>query len=190
MTTAVFRLLVVASTGWAILIPFASFAASQPAPAPFLYGAALLVYGAGSVVCHQLAERSFQLWSAQLPVCARCTGIYAGVAMTALVAAMRPGAFRPRTVGLKPDSTWVTHVRSVKPYVTNAMALVLALAALPTASTLLYEWATSHTPSNVLRAVSGLPLGAALGGIVIGAFASSSPDRSPLARSGSSAVRP
>ncbi len=29
-------------------------------------------------VCHQLPERSFQLWNSQLAVCQRCSGIYFG----------------------------------------------------------------------------------------------------------------
>jgi len=29
-------------------------------------------------VCHQLPERSFQLWDTQLAVCQRCSGIYLG----------------------------------------------------------------------------------------------------------------
>lgn len=33
----------------------------------------------GSAVCHQMAERSFILGGKQLPVCARCTGIYSGI---------------------------------------------------------------------------------------------------------------
>ena len=31
-----------------------------------------------SPICHQLPERSFYLFNHQLPVCARCTGIYFG----------------------------------------------------------------------------------------------------------------
>ena len=45
---------------WALLLPLAPFAASQPAPARVWYALAFVVYGAGSVVCHQLPERSFR----------------------------------------------------------------------------------------------------------------------------------
>ncbi len=38
------------------------------------------VYGVGSLICHQLPERSYHLWAAQMPVCARCAGIYFGAA--------------------------------------------------------------------------------------------------------------
>ena len=34
------------------------------------------IFAVGSVVCHQLPERSFFLDGRQLPVCARCTGLY------------------------------------------------------------------------------------------------------------------
>ena len=40
--------------------------------------AAAAVYAAGSLVCHQRPERSFHLAGAQLPVCARCLGLYVG----------------------------------------------------------------------------------------------------------------
>ena len=33
----------------------------------------------GSAVCHQMAERSFLFDGMQMPLCARCTGIYIGV---------------------------------------------------------------------------------------------------------------
>ena len=33
----------------------------------------------GSAVCHQMAERSFIFHGLQMPLCARCTGIYTGV---------------------------------------------------------------------------------------------------------------
>ena len=43
------------------------------------------MYGIGAFICHQLPERSFHLGGFQIPVCARCLGIYAGVALTACV---------------------------------------------------------------------------------------------------------
>src|SRR5439155_11748894 len=119
------RAFVAASIAWAVLLPIAPFAASQPAPARFWYGLAFVVYGAGSFICHQLPARSFHSWSAQWPVCARCTGIYAGAAVTAAAAA----------IGLKPDPTRTSrtafHAR-----------ILLTLSALPTAVTLVYEWTT------------------------------------------------
>ena len=57
--TTLRRAFLAMSIGWAVLLPVAPFAASQPAPAPFWYGLAFVVYGAGSFICHQLPARSF-----------------------------------------------------------------------------------------------------------------------------------
>jgi uncharacterized membrane protein len=46
----------------------------------FLGFLAAFAYFAGSVVCHQIAERSFVTAGRQWPICARCAGIYLGVA--------------------------------------------------------------------------------------------------------------
>ena len=109
------------------------------------------MYGAGSLVCHQLADRSFRLWGAQLPVCARCTGIYVAGAIGAAV----------RVVRLKPDATDT-------PRAARRTRTLLALALLPTAATLAFEWTTGQTPSNLLRALAGAPLGAAVAWILAG----------------------
>src|SRR5438552_15946408 len=90
------RAFVAAAIAWAVLLPIAPFAASQPAPARFWYGLAFVVYGAGSFICHQLPARSFHSWSAQWPVCARCTGIYVCEAVKAAVAAIRLQTDTPR----------------------------------------------------------------------------------------------
>ena len=43
------------------------------------------VYKAFSFVCHQIPERSFHLNGRQLGVCSRCTGLYSGFAVAALI---------------------------------------------------------------------------------------------------------
>ena len=144
------RAFVTASIVWAVLLPIAPFAAAQPAPARFWYGLALVVYGAGSFVCHQLPWRSFHSWSTQWPVCARCAGIYFGAATTV-----------------------VTYVasgfsRTFSRIVTTRLARMLLVAAvLPTAMTLAYEWTTGDTPSNAIRALAGAPLGAAVALVIV-----------------------
>jgi len=40
-------------------------------------------------VCHQLPERSFALLGQQLPVCARCTGLYLGALLGVLIYPIR-----------------------------------------------------------------------------------------------------
>jgi uncharacterized membrane protein len=43
------------------------------------------IYKAFSFVCHQIPERSFHLGGHQFAVCSRCTGLYIGFAVAALV---------------------------------------------------------------------------------------------------------
>jgi len=132
------RLFLAGATTWAAAIPLATFAASRAAAPAVAYGFALAVYAVGHVVCHQLPARSFHLWGAALPVCARCTGIYVGAAATAGVMAL----LRRR---------W-----------SAAPRLVLLAALVPTAATLVFEWTTGTMPANWIRALAGLPLGAAV----------------------------
>lgn len=152
------RLLTGSCIAWAALLPVAPLAASQPAPAPYWYAFAFLLYGAGSVVCHQLADRSFYVGAAQMPVCARCTGIYFGAAVVALVGAV---GRRTRREALSASGFSRTNRDRVR-------ALVAA-AILPTIVTLIYEWSTGDTPSNAVRAVAGAPLGAVVAFVVMSA---------------------
>src|SRR5882762_2044510 len=46
---------------------------------------AAAIYKVFSFVCHQIPERSFHLAGYQFAVCSRCTGLYAGFAVAALV---------------------------------------------------------------------------------------------------------
>jgi uncharacterized membrane protein len=101
------------------------------------------VYLAGSFVCHQIAERSFHLAGAQLPVCARCTGLYAGAA-----------------VGL---IAWLAPQRRMS----FAQArLLLGVTAVPTMVTVATAWLGMWDPPNAVRAAFALPLGASVGAVV------------------------
>ena len=48
-------------------------------------GFAAAIYKTFSFVCHQIPERSFHLFGHQFAVCSRCTGLYSGFALAALV---------------------------------------------------------------------------------------------------------
>ena len=135
------RAFLAGSVAWVAAIPVAAFAASRPGAASGVYAFALSVYAIGRLVCHQLPARSFHLWNTSLPVCARCTGIYFGAAATALLRAPRPS--QPTRFG-------------------GQARIVLLVACVPTAVTLLFEWTTGITPANWIRALAGLPLGAAV----------------------------
>ena len=142
------RAFLAGSTVWAAAIPLAAFAASRPAAASAAYGFALAVYAIGHVICHQLPVRSFHLWTVTLPVCARCTGIYVGAAVTALASSVSrslPGEARSAKAG---------------PHANPRIVLLAAL--MPTAATLIFEWTTGTMPANWIRALAGLPLGAAV----------------------------
>lgn len=45
----------------------------------------LLIYMIFKLICHQKPERSYFIFGAQLPVCARCLGIYVGLLLGACI---------------------------------------------------------------------------------------------------------
>ena len=177
------RLLCVGAIGWAVLIPSAALAASHASGAPVVGLLAALPYAVGAVICHQQPARSFAIWSQQLPVCARCTGIYAGAAIAALVVSLRVArGFQPR--GRGPAAFAPPALRRASPKLAqhtgerrreraalhmSAQRMFLIVAALPTLATLAYEWSTSATPPNVVRAIAGFPLGAAVAWVILSA---------------------
>jgi len=128
----------------------AAIASARP---PLVIGAAA-AYSAGSLICHQRAERSFTIRGRQMPVCARCSGLYASALLGGVLAL---AAFRRRRIDLG-RARWV-----------------LAAAALPTAATWLLELAGAAHPSNAARALAALPLGMAAGWTVIRMMAEEQP---------------
>ena len=46
-----------------------------------LFAAPGVLFPLGHFICHQRPERSFFIGGQQLPVCARCTGLYLGAAL-------------------------------------------------------------------------------------------------------------
>ena len=107
-------------------------------------GLTFAVYHAGSIVCHQRPERSFHLAGVQLPVCARCVGLYLSGAMGLLAASRTRRAMSTPTV-----------------------RLLLATAALPIALSVGLELAGLIHTTNVQRMLTGLPLGFAAGVVIV-----------------------
>src|SRR5204862_3245268 len=96
------------------------------------------LYALGSRICHQRPERSFHLLAAQLPVCARCLGIYAGGAAGSLLA---------------------TRAR-IRPWSNRLLPRTLLIGgSIPTALTLVFEWSDEWRAPNLARAAAGVPLG-------------------------------
>ena len=143
-----------AAVGWAAALPAAAWIAARPT-APPLYAFAFTIYAVGSVICHQLPQRSFHLWSAQMPVCARCTGIYVGGAVVAIGVLVHAARLKRRSTGtarLKPRPAYnFSRARSI-----------LLVAAIPTIATLVFEWTTGEMPANGIRALAGCAIGAAV----------------------------
>jgi len=113
-----------------------------------LSGLTVAVYHAGSLVCHQRPERSFHLAGAQLPVCARCFGLYLSGAVGLLVASRRRGSISAAT-----------------------SRLLLVMAALPIAVTVALEWLGLIHTTNIVRMLTGLPLGFAAAVVIVRSLA-------------------
>ena len=120
------------AASWFVLLLTAPFL-------PALFSAS--IYTIGSLICHQRPERSFWLAGVQLPVCARCLGIYGGVVIGAVSAPLLGIVRRPRT--------W------------------MVASTIPALVSLVVEWAGLGRPSNGVRAMTGLVGGAIIAGVVL-----------------------
>ena len=112
--------------------------------------ASSVIFLVGSVVCHQIPERSFYWAGQQLPVCARCTGLYVS-GMVGLIV----------WIAIKTARRW--HPVTIDPRVALR---VLAIAAFPTALSLSSGLLGLWDGSNVTRALLAIPLGGFAGAIV------------------------
>jgi uncharacterized membrane protein len=118
--------------------------------------AAAVLYAAGALICHQLPDRSFHLQAFQLPVCARCVGLYGGAAAGSLAGAVALGR---RWLARPP----LLSTRSMK-------WLATGVAAMPTLATFALEWGLGWPMSNDVRAIAALPLGFAVAFVVVTAL--------------------
>ena len=109
-----------------------------------------IIFLVGSVVCHQIPERSFYWSGHQLPVCARCTGLYVSGTVGLLAWIAIKTAMRWRPIAIDP----------------RVALRVLAITALPTALSLAASLLGVWDGSNVTRALLAIPLGCVAGAIV------------------------
>jgi uncharacterized membrane protein len=108
----------------------------------------LATYHAGSLVCHQRPDRSFHLSGVQLPVCARCLGLYLAGAAGLTAAWLFTGRMSPRSV-----------------------RTLLAVAAAPIVATVALEWLGAIATTDAMRLATGLPLGFVAGLVVVRSLA-------------------
>ena len=104
------------------------------------------IYALGSVVCHQIAERSFYWGATQFPLCARCTGLYVG-GLVGLIAVAAIG----------------------QPFHSSTLRRAIAITAVPTVvtvTTMVLGW---WDPGNIWRCSFDVPLGLTVGVAVGGA---------------------
>jgi uncharacterized membrane protein len=110
--------------------------------APFLpVPVSAAIYTIGALVCHQRPDRSFDIAGLQLPVCARCLGLYGGAAVGAWAAPFLGRIRRPR--------------------------MLVIVATLPALTSLIVEWIGLYRPSNAIRAVTGVIAGGIVAAVVL-----------------------
>lgn len=136
------KALVVGAIAWPMLLSGALAARVQHGAAPAF---SAVVYLAASRVCHQRPERSFHWHGVKWPVCGRCSGLYLGGALgaIAIVAAGR----RPRPA--------------------PRLLVSLAVAAVPTALTVLAEWSGLVPVGTPARFLAAVPLGVLVAVVII-----------------------
>jgi uncharacterized membrane protein len=130
---------------WLVMVAAGPLLVSRPAGSPW-QPVGFAVYGVAQVVCHQRVERTYHFGGVPLPVCARCTGIYAGAALAAL--AVGVSRWRRRMAGFSRfgRERWL-----------------LFAAALPTVVTVILEAGAGLPVSNDVRAAAGSLLGLGVG---------------------------
>ena len=138
----VVRVLVIAGVLWVAAVVLAPLAIASRQPVLSIGAAG--IYAAGAHVCHQRPDRCFWIQGRPMPVCARCTGLYASAAVAAPLALF---------------CAWGLSSRGAR--------RVAAIAALPTLITWAIEMAGLAHPSNIVRAIAALPLGFAVAWLVI-----------------------
>lgn len=110
----------------------------------------VIVFTIGGVICHQRPERSFFWQAHQLPVCARCTGLYLSSAVGLVSWLGWKLACRWRPIAIDP----------------RAALNLLVIATLPTAVSVATGAIGWWDGSNVTRALLAIPLGVCAGAIV------------------------
>ena len=138
---------------WAGLLVATPYLMAHPHSRQAGFSAAA-VYLAGGVLCHQQSDRSFHMWDRQVPVCARCSGLYAGapLGMVGVFARRRSSDGRRQTA------------RHFWPL--RRLRTILIVAAVPTLVTVAVEVMGIAEPTNLVRAVSALPLGCGVAWVV------------------------
>jgi uncharacterized membrane protein len=153
------KALALAAVVWPFVLGGAVVARAHDAAPAFVTA----VYIATSRICHQNPGRSFHSDGVKWPVCGRCSGLYLGGAAGAVA--------------------WLVMRRRPS----SRLLAWLAVAAVPTALTMVLEWTGVGGVGNVTRALAGVPLGAMIAWVLVQTAAGRTPDvGSPKVEVGSS----
>jgi hypothetical protein len=146
------KILVAASIAWPLVMAAGVWDRALTGGSPWTN----ILYAAASRICHQRPERSFHTAGVKWPVCGRCSGLYLAAPLGALAAvSMRPRRRRP---GSTRAGSW---------RIQNTSAMLVALASLPTAVTIVAEWTGLLPVSTLARALAALPLGGAIAFVIV-----------------------
>ncbi len=127
----------------------------------------------GYALCHRITARSFTINGRQFPLCARCTGMYLGAALTILA------------LFLAGRSRWVLLPRRTLFLVLLALIALMGIDGINSYSHFFPNAPHLYEPQNWLRLVTGMGTGITLGVIVFAAVAQAlwrNPRFSPLIR--------
>jgi uncharacterized membrane protein len=113
----------------------------------------------GYAVCHRITERSFTIGGRQFPLCARCTGMYLGVALTFLVIFL---AGRLRWSELPPLPVLLTLIGFIG---------VMGIDGINSYSHFFPNAPHLYEPRNWLRLLTGMGTGLAMGVFILPALA-------------------
>jgi uncharacterized membrane protein len=115
-----------------------------------------LAHWFGSAVCAQQPDHSYYFAGVQLPLCARCTGMYVGGLLTILYHARQ----HPRAVGM--PRSWVL----------VALVLFFLAWAGDGVNSTLHDlvFVSPYPPQNILRLITGALMGVTLGSLIFVMF--------------------
>jgi uncharacterized membrane protein len=142
-------LLVLAAMGW-----FSVTDSSHLAHDPALAGGDYV----GAAICHRITDRSFAINGRQLPLCARCTGMYLGVALAFGVLLL---AGRWRRTDLPPLPLLITLVGFIG---------LMGIDGLNSYSHFFPNFPHLYEPQNWLRLTTGMGAGLAMGLLIFPAL--------------------
>ena len=142
---------------WAVMLVATPYLLAHEHPQGVVTVAAAAIYVVGGFVCHQQPPRSFYLWDTQMPVCARCSGLYV---LAPLGIGLALGNRRPRADSRR-SAEW-----GHPSWSTRVLRMVLLVAAVPTLVTVGAEVMGILHLTNLVRAVSAVPLGVSVTWVV------------------------